>query len=412
MNLDAWIADYIAYLQEHGYAASTRSRRLRHLRAFERFVSQRAMNSLEGFRAHDVAPFLRYWVRHQPGAKPSSEFKRRGRLIPHHHALQFSLHSFLRWAHTTGRLQSNPFAIAVAVRGTYHFPQVADYLHFVKEHKGLAESSFVQSELLVHRFDHFLHRHQINDCRQLQIEHLDGFVRQEAAHNIRRIHLVHKVLRGLLRYLFSLGYLDRDWAAALRSPPNYRFACTPRALAPAQVLRILASIDRRVPGGKRDFAIVLLAASLGVRASEIAGLRLQDLNWKQGVVRFAQIKNRRPLHLPLSWPLVRALADYLKNERLRSTSYRHVFLQRSAPHRPLTPNTVSKLIARRMRQADIRASGHQLRHAFAGELLRLGTPFSTLQELLGHMHITSTQVYTKIDLAQLREVAENDAENY
>ena len=66
----------------------------------------------------------------------------------------------------------------------------------------------------------------------------------------------------------------------------------------------------------------------------------------------------------------------------------------------------------RMRQAGVRASGHQLRHAFAIELLRLGTPFSTLQELLGHTHISSTQVYTKIDLAQLREVADNDAEGY
>lgn len=69
-------------------------------------------------------------------------------------------------------------------------------------------------------------------------------------------------------------------------------------------------------------------------------------------------------------------------------------------------------MARRMREAGIRASGHQLRHAFASEVLRMGTPFATLQELLGHSHISSTQVYTKIDLVQLREVADNDAENY
>jgi integrase/recombinase XerD len=69
-------------------------------------------------------------------------------------------------------------------------------------------------------------------------------------------------------------------------------------------------------------------------------------------------------------------------------------------------------MAQRMRQAGVRASGHQLRHAFASELLRMGTPFSTLQELLGHTHISSTQVYTKIDLTQLREVADNDAEGY
>ena len=413
MDIEAWIADYAAYLKTHSYAARTRSMRLKHLRALEQFVTQRAMKSLEEFRPQDVAPFLRYWVRHQPWAKTSPGLKRPSRFTPHHHiAVQYSFRSFLRWAHATGRLHHNAFPLRVPVRGPYHFPQVADYLNFVQEHKGLAENSFVQIELFVRRFDHFLHGHQVSDWRQLQVQHLDRFVRQQAAHNIGRIHRVHKILRGLLHYLFSLGYVERDWAAALRSPPDYRLARTPRALAPAQVLRILASIDRRAPGGRREFAIVLLAASLGVRASEIAGLRLEDLDWKQGVARFIQPKNRHLLHLPLSWSLVKALADYLKNERPRASPYRQVFLGRTAPRRPLGPRTVSSLIARRMRQASIPASGHQLRHAFASELLRLGTPFSTLQELLGHTHISSTQVYTKIDLRQLREVADNDGEDY
>jgi site-specific recombinase XerD len=413
MDFEAWIADYTQYLKAHSYAACTRSIRLKHLRAFEQFVAQRGMKSLEEFRPQHVAPFLRYWVRHQPWAKTSPGSKRPSRFTPHHHlALQYSLRSFFRWAYATGRLHHNLFPLRAPVRGPYRFPQVADYLHFVKEHKGLAENSLVQIELFVRRFDQFLQLHQVSDWRELQVQHLDRFVRQEAAHNIGRIHRVHKILRGLLRYLFSLGYVERDWAAALRSPPDYRLARTPRALAPDQVLRILASIDRQAPGGKRDFVIVLLAASLGVRASEIAGLRLEDLDWKQGVVCFAQLKNRHLLHLPLAWPLVKALADYLKNERPRPSPYRHVFLRRTAPRRPLTAGSVANLMAARMRQAGIRASGHQLRHAFAGELLRMGTPFSTLQELLGHTHISSTRVYTKIDLAQLREVADNDAENY
>jgi len=413
MDFEAWIADYRQYLKAHGYAARTQCFRLKHLRALQRFLTRRAMNSLEEFGPLHVAPVLRYWVNYQPWAKTSPGLKRPSRFTPHHHiAVQYSLRCFLRWAHTSGRLHHNPFPLRAPVRGPYRLPQVAEYLHFVKDHKGLAENSLVQIELFVRRLDQFLHAHQVRDWRQLQVQHLDRFVRQEAAHNSGRIQRIHKILRGLLRYLFSLGYLERDWAVALRSPPHYRLAHTPRALAPAQVLQILTSIDRRALGGKRDFAIVLLAASLGVRASEIAGLRLEDLDWKRGVARFIQLKNRRLLHLPLSWSLVKALADYLKNERPRPSPYRQVFLGQTAPRRPLTPRTVSILIARRMRQADVRASGHQLRHAFASELLRLGTPFSTLQELLGHTHISSTQVYTKIDLVQLREVADNDGEDY
>ncbi len=413
MDLKAWIADYTAYLKAHGYASRTLSLRLKHLRGLECFIVRRAMKSLEEFSPQHTSAFVTYWVRHQPWARTGPGFKRPSRFKPHHHiALQYSLRSFFRWAHATGRLQNDPFPLRLPVRGVYRFPEVADYLRFVKEHKDLAENSLLQIELFVRRFDQFLQAHQVSSWRQIQVHHLDQFVRQQASHNIGRIQRIHKILRGLLRYLFSLGHLDRDWAAALRSPPDYRLARTPRALAPAQVLRLLNSIDRQTQGGRRDFAILLLAASLGVRASEIAALRLEDVNWKQGVVRFPPIKSRHFLYLPLSWPLIQALTDYLRKERPAGSSYRHVFLRLTAPRRPLTPRSVSMLMARRMQQAGIQASGHQLRHAFASELLRMGTSFSTLQELLGHSHFNSTQVYTKIDLVQLREVADNDAEDY
>jgi site-specific recombinase XerD len=298
------------------------------------------------------------------------------------------------------------------VRSRYFFPQIESYLHFLKEHKGLAENSLLQIELFVRRFDQFLHSHQLTGWNQIQSHHIEGFVRQQAAHNVGRIQRIHKILRGLFRYLFSLGQLDRDWASALRSPPQYRLARTPRALSSEQVLHLLESVNRQQPGGKRDFAILLMAASLGVRASEIAALRLEDLDWKQGMVRFPPVKGQHFLCLPLSRPLVKALTDYLEKERSAPSPYRTVFLRLIPPWGPLEPGSVSLLIARRMRQAGIPGSGHGLRHAFASELLRAGTSYSTLQELLGHSHFTSTQVYTKIDLDQLQDVADNDAEDF
>lgn len=413
MDLQPWIDEYMTYLKAHGYATGTQAHRLKHLRALERFVRARAMDSLEQFTPQHTAAFLASWVRHQPWAKPSTGLKRPSRFRPHHHiALQYSLRSFFRWAHANGRLQNDPFPWRPPVRGSYRFPQVAEYLRFLQDHKGLAPNSLLQIELFVRRFDQFLEARQVKDWRQLQVQHFDQFLRQQASHNIGRIQRIHKILRGFCRYLFSLGYLDRDWATALRSPPHYRFARTPRALTPLQVLRLLQHLDRRSPGGKRDFAILLMAASLGVRASEIAALRLQDLNWKQALVRFPPLKSRHFLHLPLSGPLIKALSDYLRHERPAHTPYRHVFLRLTAPCQPLTARSVAIVMARRMQQAGIPASGHQLRHAFASELLRTGTPFSTLQELLGHSHFSSTQVYTKIDLTQLREVADNDAEDY
>jgi site-specific recombinase XerD len=188
MDLSAWIADYTAYLKAHGYASCTLSRRLKYLRGLERFVVRQEMNSLEAFTPHHTPAFVAYWVRHEPGARPSPGLKCRSRFFkPHHHiALQYSLRSFFRWAHATGRLESDPFPLRVPVRGPYHFPQVTDYLRFLKEHKDLAKNSLVQIELFVRRFDQFLRAHQVSNWHQLQVHHLDQFVRQQASYSIGR----------------------------------------------------------------------------------------------------------------------------------------------------------------------------------------------------------------------------------
>jgi integrase/recombinase XerD len=410
--LDRLIADYASYLKSHGYATRTIDFRLKHLRCLNRFVEATGLQTLEKFDPELAGDFTDYWVRHQPWAKSSKGFGKKLRFGPQHHiAIQHSLHSFFRWAYGAGRLQRNVFPLRPLVRGDYFFPEVADYLRFCEEHKGLAKNSLVQIELFVRRFDQFLHSVELTAWNQLQSRHIDLFVRQQASRNIGRIQRVHKILRGLFRYLFSFGRLRRDWASALLSPRRYKLARTPRALAVEQVLRLLRSIDRGHRCGKRDLAIILLAASVGVRASEISELRLQDLDWTRAVVTFPAIKSKNVLRLPLSRPLIEALADYLKNERPAGSPYRNVFLSLTPPFKPLTWSSVSMLIVRRMQRAGIKASGHQLRHGFASEVLKCGVPFSTLQELLGHSHYSSTQVYTKIDLAQLREVAVNDAED-
>lgn len=412
MDLVRLIADHEAYLKSHGYASRTIDLRLKHLSCLSRFVEATGLKTLEAFDPELASDFTDYWVHHQPWAKSSKGFRKKLRFGPHHHiAVQYSLHSFFRWAYGAGRLQRNVFPLKPPVRGKYSFPEVADYLRFCEQHKGLAKNSLVQIELFVRRFDQFLCSVPLTAWNQLQSRHIDLFVRQQASRNIGRIQRVHKVLRGLFRYLFSFGRLERDWASALLSPRRYCLARTPRALAVEQVLHLLRSIERGRRGGRRDLAIILLAASLGVRASEIAKLMLQDLDWTQAVVAFPAIKSKNLLQMPLSRPLIETLADYLKNERPARSPHRNVFLRLTPPFEPLTWSSVSLLIARRMRQAGIKASGHNLRHGFASEVLRSGVSFSTLQELLGHSHFSSTQVYTKIDLNQLREVANNDAED-
>jgi len=412
LDLVPWITDYATYLEPNGYASHAIGIRLQHLRCLNRFIEARGLKTLEEFTPEWVGDFIDYWISHHPTARKSRGFKSKSRFEPHHNKdVQSSLRSFLRWAHTTGRLQHNAFPLTPPVRGGCFFPEMTDYLRFCEEHKGLAKNSWRQAELFVRRFDQFLHSAGLTAWDRLQSSHIDMFVSQQAAHNIGRIQLIHAVLSGLLRYLFSLGRLDRDWACTLRSPRRYQLAHTPRTLTADQVLHLLRSVDRSQRTGKRDLAIILMAASLGVRASEIAALSLEHFDWTQAVVSFPPVKSKDVLSLPLSRPLIEALADYLKNERPVGSPYRSVFLRLRPPFGPLTARSISNLMGQRMRQAAIRGSGHWLRHAFASELLKSGVSFSTLQELLGHSCWSSTQVYTKIDMVQLREVANNDAEN-
>jgi site-specific recombinase XerD len=386
--------------------------RLKHLYFLKQFVEARGLQTLEEFSPDWAGDFINYWMKHHPTARKSGGFHFKSRFKPHHHrAVQFSLRSFFRWAYDTGGLRHNVFPLKPPVSGNYFFPETVDYLSYCKEHKGLAKNSCIQIELIVRRFDQFLHSAGLTEWTQLQSRHIDGFVSQQASHNIRRTQHIHALLSPFLRYLFSLGRLDRDWACTLRLPRRYQLARTPRALPVDQVLHLLRSIDRSRRGGKRDLAIILMAASLGVRASEISALCLEHFDWARGVVSFPPIKNKHVLPLPLSRALIEALADYLKNERPSGSSYRNVFLALTPPLAPLAPVSVSNVICSRMRQAGIAASGHCLRHAFASELLRSGVSFPTLQQLLGHSHFSSTLIYTKIDMAQLQEVANNDAED-
>jgi integrase/recombinase XerD len=414
MDLGSWIGDYETYLKNSGYTEATLSHRRKHLSCLALFLSGLRLKSLEEFKPKHNRLFVDFWIRHNPQAKPTRKANRRKyRFQPqHHHAVQQSLRSFFRWARFAGLVQRDIFPLKAPVRGNYLLPQTAEYLEFCREHKGLAENSLVQIELFVRRFDQYMHSRRLSKWDQIQVRHIDHFVRQQACKNIKRIHRVQKVLRGLFRFLFSHGFLSRDLASTLHAPRQYRLAHVPRAMPPDQVLRLLRSIDREQRGGKRDFALILMAATLGVRASEIASLSFEDFDWKRGAVRFMQHKNRKLLWMPLSRPLVEALASYLKNERPRNSAQRVVFLRLCAPWAALTPRALAGVISKRMQAAGIAASGHQLRHGFASELLRLGVNFSTLQELLGHSHLSSTQIYTKIDLVQLREVAENDSSDY
>ena len=178
----------------------------------------------------------------------------------------------------------------------------------------------------------------------------------------------------------------------------------PRAIAADQVRQLLASIDRHTAMGRRDYAILLLLARLGLRSGEVAFLELDDIDWNAGQLSVRGKSGQRS-ELPLPAEVGKAIAAYLRRGRPQSTS-RRVFLRAKAPIRGFQgASGVGSIVRHRLQRAGINAptaGAHQFRHGLATEMLRQGASLGEIGELLGHRHPQTTKIYAKVDLNALR----------
>ena len=231
--------------------------------------------------------------------------------------------------------------------------------------------------------------------------------RQASQLHLKRAKLLTSALRSFLRFARYRGAVTLDLAAAVPVVANWSMPSIPRAIRADQVRQLLASIDRRTTIGRRDYAIVLLLARLGLRAGEVAFLDLDDLDWDAGQVSVRGKRGHRTA-MPLPADVGAAIAAYLRHGRPRSTS-RRVFLRSKAPIRGFLRQTgVGSIIRHALQRANIQApttGAHQFRHALATQMLRHGASLTEIGEVLRHRHPQTTTIYAKVDLTALRTLA-------
>jgi len=187
-------------------------------------------------------------------------------------------------------------------------------------------------------------------------------------------------LRSLLGFLHVDGVITRSLAGAVPSVASWRLAGLPRALEPEQLRLLLGSCDRRTPNGRRDFAMLTVLARLGLRAGEVAGLRLDDIDWTAGEI-VVRGKGQRAERLPLPVDVGEAIVDYLRLGRPATALDRAVFVRVKAPHRGLTSGGVTQVVVAAGKRAGIgQIHAHRLRHTAATEMLCAGAPLSDLRE--------------------------------
>jgi len=213
-------------------------------------------------------------------------------------------------------------------------------------------------------------------------------------------------IRSFLRYLGMIGLCSPNLVAAVPRLASWKRASLPRWIQAEEVERIIASCDVETPVGRRDRALLLLMARLGLRGSDIAGLRIADIDW--GTARISVSgKARRQVALPLPQDVGDAIVAYLVKDRPASSSTQ-VFFGIRAPHRPMVAAGVCKVVARRAKGAGVRLpeqGSHVLRHSLATALLADGVSLAGIGAVLRHTSLDTTRIYAKADLGSLRMVA-------
>lgn len=203
-----------------------------------------------------------------------------------------------------------------------------------------------------------------------------------------------------------------DLSRAVPRRRVYRQATLPRAITWSEVERVLAVPDRRAPIGKRDYAMLLLLATYGLRARELAALQLDDLDWHRAQIHVTARKNGHSTRYPLSAAVGDALVDYLRSGR-PSVSDRHIFLRTIAPFTPLPYSAIATRASEYLHRAGVeapRAGSHTFRHTCVQRLVDADVPFKTISDYVGHQRSDSTQVYGKVAIHVLRQLALGDGE--
>jgi integrase/recombinase XerD len=210
--------------------------------------------------------------------------------------------------------------------------------------------------------------------------------------------------RSLLRFLFAKGFVGADLVAAVPAVAGWR-PSLPAVLEPGWVVRLLDTCDRATLVGCRDYALLLVLARLGLRAGEVAALRLDDVDWRAGELVVPRGKTRRRDRLPLPADVGAAVADYLRRPEDRC-GCRSLFLRVVAPRRGLGPNGVKQAVRHACERAGLPGLGaHRLRHFAATEVLRNGGGLAEVAQLLRHRSLSTTAVYAKVDRDRLRMLA-------
>ena len=337
-------------------------------------------------------------------AKYASRCRNRGPLEGHLLRVRYSVNRFVEHLREEGH-----FGAAAATRAIYQ-PLLDEYLQWMRSYQHAAPRTL---EVRAHSLTQFLQSlgqdATPRRLAKLDYERVEQFVLAYASGNGRSARRsMQSALRTFLRFALHARYLRQPLDHAVPMFRTYKLATVPRGLAEQQAQEVLRKIDRNTAVGRRDYAILQLLSTYGVRGGQLRALRLDELDWARDQIFFKAAKHGKDVWVPMTLDAGEALLDYLQHGR-PACSCPEVFLTSLAPYHPLPhSSTLSAIVRCRLRAADIdlpSAGAHAFRYAFATRMLRQGYGLKAIADVLGHRNLSTTFRYAKVDFSALKQVA-------
>ena len=353
----SWLAEpierYVTSLSSQGYPPSYIRPRVPILRQFAQFAWSRGARTFEELPEH-VEPFVAHRTAGREAGRSAARARRRRQRTrgPVEQLVALVVASFVR--RSRARITRDPF-----------LTETPGFFTYLREERGLRETSIPNYGHYLRIFEAFLIRIGVQRLAELSPAILSAFV-TEAGSGMSKPSMTGMcgAVRVLMRYAHREGAIARDLSRAVEAPRMYRLSSVPRSISSDDVRLMLESVDRRGALGTRDFAMLLLLVTYGLRAREVAALTLDDIDWERERLFVPERKAEHCTAYPLSGVVGEAVLDYLRNAR-PSTQQRQVFLRAVAPRVPVASAVVANRAAYYLRKAGIRVrrpGSHTLRH--------------------------------------------------
>lgn len=386
-TLGPYLDSFVAAVSELGYARSTVRERLWVLAELERWLERRHL-ALVALDEQVLKQFLE--KRRRQGCLRRSETR--------------TVHHLLEYLREKGVVQSPEPTIEESPL-TILQKRYEDYL---RKQRSIGPGTVARYRAFFRQF--IMERFERSPIclRRLVPDDVSGFVLRHArSGSPATAKLMVTAIRSFCRFLFGHGETGQDLSGAIPTVAAWRLAEVPRYLEADDVERVVLACDQSTSVGRRDYAILLLLARLGLRAGEVIALELDDIKWRAGVLT-VRGKGRYHDQLPLLPDVGEALATYLRQDRPPCTT-RRVFIRNRAPHRGFAhPSSLSTIVCRAVQRAGLHPShkgAHLLRHSLATGMLRRGASLAEIGQVLRHRVPNTTEIYAKVDLQGLRTLA-------